>query len=220
MMRKYFFIACFLSVAGALHETRQAQAEFVCLSDISYQWVKQEPQPTLAEDGGRSKARSASGQTPLPVSTAVQNAQDKSDPEPSIVRFATVERRGRDEVEAKSALQIEVNRQKGRASDKCRQDHENFGQCLATKLSVKSSVLNSLSFSARAQLEKALTEECQIQLGTCLNVASTEPACREIVGEQKADAEPAGTSKGGKAGEAAGKEAPAASAKGKQPKKK
>jgi hypothetical protein len=45
----------------------------------------------------------------------------------------------------------------------------------------QANVLNSLSFSTRAELEKALTEECRQQEGTCLGVEVSEPKCREIV---------------------------------------
>jgi hypothetical protein len=41
--------------------------------------------------------------------------------------------------------------------------------------------LNSLSFNARADLEKALAEECRQQEGTCFGVDASEPKCREIV---------------------------------------
>jgi outer membrane biosynthesis protein TonB len=79
-------------------------------------------------------------------------------------------------------LLVEVNRQKARASEGCKREHESFGECLATKLSAKASVLNSLSFSARTQLEKALTTECQAQQGTCLGVEATDPVCRDVGG--------------------------------------
>jgi hypothetical protein len=82
-------------------------------------------------------------------------------------------------------LNIELGRQKARASERCKRDHESFGECLATKLSVKGAVLNSLSFAARTRLEKALTEECQVQQGTCLAVESSEPVCREVAKVEK-----------------------------------
>lgn len=232
MIRNYFFIPCFLSLFSAFCGARQVKAEFVCSSEISYQWIKQE-----AQQGGTARvveATVAAGNTKNPAGEGASKSETATSPAvddtplqgpgrqaPSTTRYTTVERAGKDEVEAKSALQIEVSRQKGRASDRCRQDHENFGQCLATKLSVKSSVLNSLSFSARAQLEKALTEECQIQLGTCLSVASTDPMCRETVaaGGKGASAPPA-AAEGAKTGDAASTKDTAGAAKGKQPKKK
>jgi hypothetical protein len=48
-------------------------------------------------------------------------------------------------------------------------------------MSSQANILNSLSFSARSELEKALAEECRQQEGTCLGVDVSEPKCREIV---------------------------------------
>jgi hypothetical protein len=101
-----------------------------------------------------------------------------------VVRFSGIERVGKDEAEAKRILESEVSRQKVRASEICLRDHEAFGACVATKLSTKSSVLNSLSFSTRAELEKALTEECQGQQGRCLGVEVSDAVCRELVSAQ------------------------------------
>jgi len=42
--------------------------------------------------------------------------------------------------------------------------------------------LNSLGFSARSELEKALSDECRQQEGTCLGVEVGEVRCTEVVG--------------------------------------
>jgi hypothetical protein len=111
--------------------------------------------------------------------TAKPEAEAK-DVEPSLVRFGSVERSGPDEEGAKRALQIEVERAKARASDECQREHESFGSCAATKLSTKAALLSSLDFSARKELQKALTEECRAQMGSCTGVESSPPVCREI----------------------------------------
>jgi hypothetical protein len=92
-----------------------------------------------------------------------------------------LERAGVDENAARISLQMEVDRQRIRASEACKRDHESYGTCVALKMSARSTILNSLSFNARADLERALAEECKQQEGTCLSVDVTEPKCREIV---------------------------------------
>ena len=153
-------------------------AEFICSSDVSYKWVKTAPskseEPALPHKESKEEPVS-SPPAAMPVPPAA----------PSHVRYAAVERGGVDEAAAKMALNIELSRQKARASERCKREHESFGECFATKLSVKGTVLNSLSFSARAQLEKALSEECQVQQGACLAVESSEPACREVIKAEK-----------------------------------
>lgn len=150
-----------------------ASADFICSSDVSYKWVKTAPSHSK-ESGAVSKDSKEEVATAVPASPVLTD-------QPFHVRYASVERGGGDEAAAKMALGVELSRQKARASERCKREHESFGECLATKLSVKGTVLNSLSFSARAQLEKALTDECQVQQGTCLGVDSSEPACREVV---------------------------------------
>lgn len=160
-------------------------AEFICSSDVSYKWVKtaasKSEEPAVPQKESKQEPVTPLPATPLPSAA------------PSHVRYASVERGGADEAAAKTALNIELSRQKARASERCRREHESFGECLATKLSVKGTVLNSLSFSARAQLEKALTEECQVQQGTCLAVESSEPVCGEAVKVKKGASASAGT---------------------------
>jgi hypothetical protein len=102
-----------------------------------------------------------------------------------------LERGGIDEAAARAALQMETDRQRIRATEACKREHEAFGTCVALKLSSRSTVLNSLSFSARSELEKALAEECRQQEGTCLGIEVSEPKCREIVVAQPS-ASPAG----------------------------
>ncbi len=153
-------------------------AEFACRADVSYKWVRTDKNETTA--GVPSPA--GAGKTPPTPPGVAQQA------EPLVVRFSGIERIGKDEAEAKRVLESEVSRQKVRASEICLRDHEAFGACVATKLSTKSSVLNSLSFSARAELEKALTAECQGQQGRCLGVEVSEAACRELVSAQPSPA--------------------------------
>lgn len=158
--------------------SRAVLAEFACRSDVSYKWVRTDKNETIA---GSPSAAGAGKALPTPAGGGQQA-------EPLVVRFSGIERVGKDEAEAKRVLESEVSRQKVRASEICLRDHEAFGACVATKLSTKSSVLNSLSFSARAELEKALTEECQGQQGRCLGVEVSEAVCRELVSAQPSPA--------------------------------
>lgn len=162
-------LSVILAAFSGVFPSNELRAEFLCSTDISYTWVKS------AAGGGVSG-------TPAPSAA----------PKPTIIRYSGVQRLGRDEAGAKANLQIEVNRQKGRASDACKRDHESMGDCMATKLSSKASVLNSLGFSARAELEKALQEECKAQQGVCLSVEAAEPQCRDITPAKAADGGSAG----------------------------
>lgn len=133
-------------------------AEWLCSSEISYKWVKQPVATT-------------------PGAVAVPPAESEA----ATVHFGRIERLGADEVGAKEALEVEVGRVKVEASDVCRREHEAFGGCVAVKLAANTSLLQSLGFSARGELERALTSECRNQLGTCLSVLSTDPKCKEKV---------------------------------------
>ncbi len=183
-MRESFFRNSFLLLAlwAALQPSR-ALAEFACSADVSYTWVKSpadsghpdavDHQATSETPAGRGGGRQGAD------SQAVKPNTPPPEPKPAVVRFASVQRAGLDEAGAKANLQVELQRQKVRASEQCKRDHESIGDCMATKLSSRASTLNSLGFSARAELEKALTRECSGQQGVCLSVDSTEPQCRQ-----------------------------------------
>lgn len=166
-------VSFWLSVAllSLLLSASSGSAEFRCSADISYKWLKKPAAEVARPDAPRG---TAVGPTPTPVPpTPVQ--------EPVIVRLLGIERAGVDEATAKGALQMEADRQRIRASEACKREHEAFGTCVALKMSSRSTILNSLSFSARAELEKALADECRHQEGTCVGVEVSEPKCREIV---------------------------------------
>jgi len=137
-----------------------ASAEWFCASEISYKWVK----APVAID----PAQTAS---PSPAAAS----------EPTTVNFERIERSGSDQTAAKENLEVEVGRVKAQASDACRREHEAFGGCVAVKLAAHTSLLQALGFSARGELERALTSECRNQQGSCLSVVNTEAKCKEKV---------------------------------------
>lgn len=183
---KRFYLKCFclfLAVCGGLLP-QGAFAEFVCVSDISYNWAKQgssgQGKSGVTTQGPVAKGAQGTPGAIIASTPSSRETPDGTDAPVSHVRFASITRTGADEEGAKASLLLEVNRQKGRAAEHCKRDHESFGDCLATKLSTKAGVLNSLSFATRSQVEQALTQECQAQQGTCLGVDSSGPICREI----------------------------------------
>lgn len=160
--------AALLAVMSSLAAV--ARADFVCSSEMAYKWARNQREVSSAAKD--DKAASAGG--------------DKV--EPSVVKLMAVERPGIDENAAKEALQAEVSRQRPRISALCKKEHESFGDCVAGKLSNKSSMLNSLSFSVREEVQRGLINECKEQSGTCLSVEVSEPKCREVVVVKPAEA--------------------------------
>ncbi len=167
-------VACFVGLPCL-----ELRAEFLCAAEVSYTWLRSPPPTESVAVKGQQQVVAA------PTSA------------PSLVLFIGVERSAVDEATAKSTLQNELNRQRAKASDSCRRDHEGFGECVATKLSSRSSILNSLSFSTRVELERALMQECREQQGVCGTVEASEPKCRELAitkgaagapGDKKTDA--------------------------------
>jgi len=195
----------FFSSLSALALTQLAQpveAEVACVAEVYYSWVREQsaladrvavatnPTSSAGASGamGSTKVNSA-GEPPSSAassSSAGAVSSDSATPQVGLpgqqrVRFVQVERRGADERAVRAGLQIEVNRQKARAHERCKRDHESFGECVSTKLSIKGATLNSLSFSARSKVEEALIDECRIQQGRCLSIDSDEPTCRNLV---------------------------------------
>ena len=177
-------LSLLVAVVAAAVPVCAARAEVLCSADVSYTWVKSPPEQEKGDDdddappptGKPDQKTTPGGQTAAPAAAPDAPSQ----PKPSVVRFAGVQRAGYDEAGAKANLQVELNRQKVRASEQCKRDHESLGDCLATKLSARASILNSLGFSARNELEKALQKECSTQQGVCLSVDSSDPQCRSL----------------------------------------
>ena len=164
-----------LALVSLLLSVPAGVAEFRCSSEISYKWAKK---PSPANPSHRADVAPPGSRNPAPTLSPVPPGPT---PEPTIVRLLGLERGGSDEASARTALQMETDRQRIRASEACKRDHEAFGTCVALKMSSQANVLNSLSFSARSELEKALAEECRQQEGTCLGVDVSDPKCREVV---------------------------------------
>lgn len=147
-------------------------AESACRADISYSWVK-----TVPHDAGVDEVKGTT--TPVKGSS---NPSSSEEPSPAIykVHFTSIERRAGTEEMARTLLEGDIQRQKARAFERCRRAHESFGDCVSTKLSTKGTVLNSLSFSARSQVEKALVDECRVSQGECQAVTASDPICVSI----------------------------------------
>lgn len=173
--KSYFSIGVMSLFLSAVVLPSSVWAEFSCSSEVSYRWVKGKvpAPPAPAPQGGKSASGTPAATTPSANGSATAGG--------TIVRFSAIQRTGADEAAAKQALAAEVGRQKIRASEACKRDHEGFAGCMATNMSVKASLLNSLSFSARTELEKAILDECREQQGSCASVDSAEPQCKEVV---------------------------------------
>lgn len=151
-------------------------AESVCRADVSYSWVK--TAPTDSEIDGKTESVNPAKASVTP------NSPEESHPTVYTVHFTSIERTAGVEEVARTLIEGDVQRQRARAFERCRRAHESFGDCVSTKLSTKGMVLNSLSFSARSQVEKALLDECRSSQGECKAVTASEPVCVTIRNEK------------------------------------
>lgn len=119
--------------------------------------------------------------------------------------FSSVEEKGADEVSAKDALTRKIAREKSRAKEECKREHENLSGCIAAKYAAIASVLSSLGFSARKAVQDAIASDCTSIQGVCSQVVSSEPVCKElaVAGGEKSGEEGA---KEGEKGKKPGKE--------------
>lgn len=160
--------------------------------EVSYRWIREQTPTAGGETPVAGPAKPKAGTTAPATGTAagvVAPAEplkapltQAARPGEQQVRVASVERRGKDERAARAGLLVEANRQKSRAHERCKREHESFGDCVSTKLAANSSTIQSLSFFARAKVEEALIEECRLQQGQCLSIDASEPVCRDLSG--------------------------------------
>lgn len=176
-VRSFLMIGVGLSVV--LWCVDDSFAESVCRADVSYSWVK-----TSSTDSVLDSDVEVAAATKVPVTPT---SPVKSPPNLHTVHFNSIERTAKTEEVARTLLEGDIQRQKAKASERCRRAHESFGDCISTKLSTKGMVLNSLSFSARSQVEKALLDECRLSQGECQAVTASEPSCLTIGKEKVKD---------------------------------
>ncbi len=104
--------------------------------------------------------------------------------------------RGKELEATKSQLAARTSALKAGATKACRDEHQDQSNCVATRLRSSSRDYALLDFQTRKTLLDAVTEDCRIQAGTCLDAKVGEPQCRE-----EKIATPGGTGAEGSAGE-------------------
>ena len=108
------------------------------------------------------------------------------------VFIATLEATGIDEAAAKVALSANAERDKAKAMDQCKREHENQAGCIATKLNSAAPIMQTLNFSSRKLLEESIGSDCKAQQGKCVESALSDPVCHEVVSQSAADVKEAG----------------------------
>ncbi len=111
------------------------------------------------------------------------------------VRVSGAEAKGVDENAAKTAVGEAIGREKSRAYERCRSQHENMAQCVSSKYESTATILHSTGFAARKVIEDAISNDCKAVQGVCQGVVASDPQCAETVQPGAAEEE-----KGGKEG--------------------
>ena len=115
-----------------------------------------------------------------------------------LVRWGVFSARGADELAAKRALAEPVEREKRRARESCKKEHENLAGCVAGRYSSMEGTLSRMSFSQRRDVEEAVTADCNSKQGSCGEVTATEPQCVEHKPDEASSSSAASESKSGK----------------------
>ncbi len=96
------------------------------------------------------------------------------------VYFGEVKASAADQALAKSAIESEAAKIKGKAMQQCRKLHENVSGCLQAKLEAASQALQAASFAARKALEDSLIDDCKSQKANCKEIKVGEPKCEDL----------------------------------------
>jgi hypothetical protein len=113
-------------------------------------------------------------------SVEVNYAWKRGGKEEQKVMWGLFAAKGGDEAAAKSKLEALVNKERGKARERCLREHENLAGCISSKFSAKADIIRSLSFTGRKALETAIASDCQAAQGICGDAASSEPKCAEV----------------------------------------
>lgn len=192
-------IFVFFAVTSPLFFLHEAGAEFECTSDVSFKVAQAQAKPEDKAAEAAAVAPSGEGRE---------------------VFYAGISSRGADEEAAKNELKKKIDVSKEKAMTQCRAMYENRSSCIATKYSSMESVINTLDFKARAELQKAIRSDCDKQAGACVEATATDAKCTQVAAA--ADAAEGAKPEGEEAakGAEAGKEAKGGGEKKKEEKKK
>lgn len=138
-------------IPGALH------AEFRCQADVSYVWKKT---PPVLEEGEK------------------QQMSDEQE-EPKRLVFSQPFSEAETEEKARAKLESLVLRERGKAREACRREHENVSHCIGSKLESMRGVLDRSGFSVRQRLEESIQTDCEQKRGLCQKTEVSEYVCEE-----------------------------------------
>jgi hypothetical protein len=110
-------------------------------------------------------------------SSEVKYRWRKGQEEEIVAMWAKIERGATTEVESKTALNKATERERIKAEEYCKREHEDVSGCIATKLNSLQPTLSGLTFSARKKLEESLIDDCQRKQGSCIKVEIAEATC-------------------------------------------
>ena len=178
----------YLSVFFAFLLPCLSEAEFACRSEISFK-VQSASQPVSATPDASKSQNGGKVEPPVPA------------PEREVF-FTAIEEKGDSEENAREKVQRKVPQEKERAIKFCTSNYENVAGCLASKYASMDSVIATLDFKARAELQKAISSDCRAQSGKCLDAKASDPKCSELQAPKEAAAADAGKGKEAAAGSA------------------
>ncbi len=101
----------------------------------------------------------------------------KAESEESTIHWSLLEQAAVDEASARGKLSAFVVREKKRASEACRELHENLTGCISSKYGSAKDQMASMDFTLRKDLEGAIAADCKQQQGKCREISASEPKC-------------------------------------------
>ncbi|MCB0335546.1 MAG: hypothetical protein KDD62_04550 [Bdellovibrionales bacterium] len=175
-MKPHYLLTALAALLSFCVCTPRVYADHICSVEVSYTWQKK-MQEEEAEESSKKKKK--------------QNIEESK---PKKVLFKKLSVTGKDEPLAKQKAKDKGKEELSAADLQCNKLHEDLAGCMAAKFHASRSVLQTLSFKARKDLEDAIVEGCKGQEGVCGISELSEPRCREKLEEP--EGEDAGTEEG------------------------
>jgi hypothetical protein len=141
--------------------------------------VQQEGEPSVIELASSCSAE---------VNYKWKRAGDK--PLEHTIFWVKVEVEGETQARAKEKLEDSINREKKKASEQCRNLHENLSGCISSRLEGTRAVLSATDFEGRRAIQNAIFEDCKGQQGQCIETNSSNSTCRAIQDNSQKKDEP------------------------------
>lgn len=94
--------------------------------------------------------------------------------------WGIIEAEGETKEDAQKSLDYSILEKQGDVLNLCKSEHESYSACISNKYKRLKADLDSSNFNVRKQIEDSIKQDCENQVGDCLEIVKRDVLCEEI----------------------------------------